>query len=266
MHLYGCEKQKGCTEPYSFNYDVNVEKDDGSCKEMYGCVGYAGNYYNSGTTGLTLNNPYWDQKINAEVGIQRNFFSGIPASVYILYEPSPDLKNAYAMQSGEILFGYHMFYYTIGTYGELPVAGILAHEWGHRAQFSFNWTYQQPYHRELEADAFSGYYMALAKQYAWNQIQSYYANVYATGDYNYNHPSHHGTPKQRLDAAYFGVLTAIDALNSGNAYSYEELHDLFSDEIENKITKKGTAYQYREVEYPKWLTEDYLKSLFPKSN
>lgn len=253
----------GCTDPNSFNYNGDADSSDGSCLSMIGCVGYSGGMNNSGTIGSTLQDPNWDQKMIEEIAIQRNFFNGIPASVYILYEPSPEYKNAYASPNGQILFGYHMFYYTVATYGELPVAGILAHEWGHRTQFSFGWPYQRSSIMELEADAFSGYYMALAKQYAWNNIQSYYANVYATGDYNYHHPSHHGTPNQRLAAAYFGVQTAIQALKNGVPYSYEELHQLFLNEIENVIVAGRASYNFKEVVYPKDLTQDYIQSLFP---
>ncbi len=255
---------EGCTDPQSFNYDSGAEVDNGSCLQMFGCVGYAGGYSNSGSIGTTLGDPYWDQKMNEEVFIQRNFFDGITASVFILNEGSPANKNAYANTNGQILFGYHMFYYTIQTYGELPVAGVLAHEWGHRTQFSFPWGYSENSHKELEADAFSGYYMALAKQYAWGQIESYYANVYASGDYNFNHPSHHGTPNQRVAAAYFGVQTAIEALNNGIPFSYAELHTRFLTEIEQVITAGGfEPIEYVEVTYPEGLTKEYVEGLFP---
>jgi len=255
---------QGCLDSSSFNYNPNADTEDGSCLEMFGCLGFSGGYSNSGSIGTTLNDAFWDQKMTEEVIIQRNFFSGISANVFILYEPDPTYKNAYANTNGQILFGYHMFYYTIQTYGELPIAGILAHEWGHRTQFSLPWSYRENSHKELEADAFSGYYMALAKQYAWGQIQSYYDNVYATGDYNYNSPTHHGTPDQRLAAAYFGVQTAIEAMNNGQYFSYDELHNRFITEIEQVITAGRSSNEFKEVTYPKNLTEEYIESLFPK--
>lgn len=261
----GEEIAEGCTNPQSFNYDPTAEIDNGSCLQMVGCLGYAGGYNNSGTIGTTLGDPFWDQKMTEEVIIQRNFFNGISANVFILNEGSPARKNAYASPNGQILFGYHMFYYTIQTYGELPVAGILAHEWGHRTQFSFGWNYAETYIQELEADAFSGYYMALVKQYAWGQIQTYYQSVYATGDYNYHSPFHHGTPDQRLAAAYFGVQTAIEALNNGEPYSYVELHNLFMQHIEQKIVSGYAPENYEEVTYPEGLTKDYIEQLYPKN-
>jgi hypothetical protein len=267
-------KLKGCTNPHSFNYNAKAEINDGSCMEMYGCLGYASGATNSGSLGVTLNNPVLDQKMNEEVLIQRNFFNGIPAAVFILYEPSPEHKNAYANSNGQILFGYYMAYYTIQNYGELPIAGILAHEWGHRAQFTIGWKdYYRPEHKELEADAFSGFYMALAKQYAWSQIQSYFQNVYATGDYNFNSPLHHGTPEQRLQAAYLGVNIAIYALQNGIQYNYNQLHELIFNEIRSKIAPRfginsekdfKIKNQFKEVEYPKNLTKTYIESLYPK--
>ncbi len=275
--FYDCKKNgtdaakvQGCTNRQSFNYNPKAEVDDGSCKEMAGCLGYSNGYSNSGSIGVTLNDPYWDQKMNQEVIIQRSFYNGIPANVYILYEPSVDLKNAYATPDGNILFGYYMHYYTIQTYGELPVAGILAHEWGHRVQFTLNWNdYYKPEHRELEADAFSGFYMALAKQYAWSQIQSYYANVYSNGDYLFSNPGHHGTPDQRLQAAYLGVTTAIYALQNNIRYTYVQLHEIFFGKIKTVIAPRMAIYEgnnFQEVVYPQHLNKEEIKNLYPQKS
>jgi hypothetical protein len=258
---------KGCMDKSSFNYDPKATVSDGSCKEMYGCLGYATGATNSGTLGTTLNNPVYDLKMSQEVAIQRQFFSGIPANVYILSEPSIEHKNAYASSDGTIRFGYYMFYYTVQTYGELPVAGVLAHEWGHRAQFVAGWNdyNNKPAYRELEADAFSGFYMALAKQWAWSQIQSYYSNVYATGDYNFNHPQHHGTGTQRVQAAYLGVNVALQVLNTGQGLSYNQLHTLFMNNIRTTIAPRpaGPPAALAAVTYPKDLSDAYIRSLYP---
>lgn len=195
--------------------------------------------------GTSLGNPYYDQKMSEEVGIQRMFFNGVPASVWILYESSPQQKNAYASPDGHILFGYHMFYYTVQSFNELAVAGVLAHEWGHQTQFVHNWPTGNP-GMELEADAFSGYYMGLAKQWAWSQIQGYFANTYALGDYHFNHPSHHGTPDQRLAAAYLGVNTAIQVIRTGRPFSYQELHALFTQQLGSRVAVGRIAPETRE--------------------
>jgi hypothetical protein len=260
----GCHKTKGCMNPYSFNYNPDAERDDGSCKDMAGCLGYTTGFTNSGTIGNSLGDPFWDNKMSQEVYIQRNCFNGIPANVYILYEPSAQMKNAYATPDGNILFGYFMHYYTIQAYGELPVAGILAHEWGQRTQFTAGWQdYNKVSYKELEADAFSGFYMALAKQFAWSQIQSYYANVYASGDYNFNSPQHHGTPNQRLQAAYLGVQTAVSAMQTNTRYSYNQLHGIFINQISTKIAPRLMTNKFEEVQYPK-LSKDQIEKLYPR--
>lgn len=259
----------GCTDPFSFNYNPQATQNGESCNSMGNCYSYIGGATNSGNIGVSLGNPVWDQRMGQEVYLQSQFFTGIPASVYILYEGALQYKNAYASPNGQILFGYYMFYYTVQTYGELPVAGILAHEWGHRAQQTIGWNeYYRPEHKELEADAFSGYYMALRKQYAWSQIQGYFANVYATGNYLFNDPDFHGTPDQRLQAAYLGVNVGVYALQNNIQYTYNDLHSIFFSQISSSIAPRTTHNQnqkeFKEVVYPSHLTEDYIVSLFPK--
>ena len=268
MSITSCKKDiSGCTDPYSFNYNSKATISDGQCNSMGNCLGYTGGLSNSGNIGNTLYNPFYDQKMTEEVTIQRSFFNSVPANVYILYEPNVNLRNAYASSDGNILFGYFMHNYTIQTFGELPVAGILAHEWGHRAQQTFNWNdYYKPEHRELEADAFSGFYMALRKQWAWSQIQSYYANVYASGNYLFNSPDFHGTPEQRLKAAYKGVTVGVYALQNNIQYTYSQLHAIFFGEIRTNIAPRYSTQQntFSEVVYPTNLTEVYIRNLYPK--
>lgn len=275
IFLCGCElfesetteiepKVRGCRQIGSFNYNPLAEEDDGSCMAMQGCLGYASGLTNSGTLGTTLGNAYYDQKMNQEVAIQRQFFNNIPANVYILYENSAENRNAYATQDGKILFGYHMFYTIVNTHGELPVAGVLAHEWGHRTQYTYNWRYQRNAQQELEADAFSGFYMALAKQYAWSQINSYYVNVYESGDYNFNSPVFHGTKEQRLAAALLGVQTALQVMYSGTPLSYQQLHEIFLNQIINQIGGRTSAASMKTISYPVGMTREYIQSLFPR--
>lgn len=172
--------------------------------------------------------PQYDTPFAQEVAIQRQFYNGIPATVYIYGDGGPSTANALSSPGGTILFGYYMFHRTIQTYGGLAVAGVLAHEWGHQVQFDLGYSnqYSTPV-IELEADAFSGFYMALAKAWAWSQIQGYFANTYALGDYYFNSSGHHGTPNQRVAAAYMGVQLAAYVVQLGRPVTYAEVHGAF---------------------------------------
>lgn len=262
--ISSCKEDEGCTNELSFNYNPNAEKSDGSCLDMHGCLGYTGGMSNSGEIANSFGNAYYDQKMQEELYIQRSFFSPVNAAFFVLLENSPAQRNAWATSDGRILFGRYMLEYIVNSYGELPVAGVLAHEFGHIAQNTYGWQYSRPEYKELEADAFSGFYMALAKQWAWENIQSYYDNVYATGDYAYNSPHHHGTPNERLNSAYLGVQVAVNALQNGTQYSYQELHNVFLNEIKNNIAPRSSQIEFEEIVYPKGLTKEYIESLYPK--
>ncbi|MBC7778067.1 MAG: hypothetical protein H7246_21725 [Phycisphaerae bacterium] len=154
----------GCMDHNSFNYNPEASEDDGSCIDMSGCLGWLPNATQSGQVISSFGNTQYDAKFEEEVSLQGDFFSDIPTDVGILMEPSLDKKNAFASPDGYILFGYYLFHETLKNFGELPLAGILAHEWGHRTQQELGWqNYNQPAHRELEADAFSSFYLFLAK-------------------------------------------------------------------------------------------------------
>lgn len=270
LGIEDCEEEEsieGCTDFWSFNYNPAATASDGSCITSKGCLGYVSGLKYSGTLGNTLNDPYYDQKMGEEFQIQRQFFSCCPTNLFIIYEESFERRNAYVPNANpNIHFGFHMFYYTISTYGELAAVGVLAHEYGHVLQNYFGWLTGDLY-TELEADAFSGFYMALNKQWAWSNIQGYYANTYASGDYNFNSPGHHGTREERLASAQLGVLTAINILQTGIPLSYQELHNHFSHEIRNNIApRNGKISLMTEVNYPKGLTREYIESLFPFSD
>lgn len=191
-------------------------------------------------TSTSLGDPVYDHKMREEVANQREFFQGVPAEVLILDEQHVELRNAYANGAGKIYFGKNMFFYTINHYNELAVAGILAHEWGHRVQYTYGWDKQLSNPAlELEADAISGFYMTLSKGFAWSQINGYFASTLSTGDYDVESPQHHGTPNQRVAAAYLGCELAIESVNRGEAFTYEELHHRIIDSLDANVIQKG---------------------------
>lgn len=187
----------------------------------------------------TLGDAVYDRKMREEVQNQRDFFQGVPAEVVILDEQHRLLRNAYASQAGKIYMGKYMFYHTVKNYNELAVAGILAHEWGHRVQYTFGFDKELgTMELELEADAMSGYYMALNKGCEWNHIEGYFQSTFSTGDFAVESPQHHGTPNQRVAAAYLGMQLAKEAVETGHAFTYEELHERMVDSIQINISQK----------------------------
>lgn len=171
-----------------------------------------------------------DAAMSQEVAIERSFWSDIPVrDVAVMNDCDPTSKNARADPiTRDIYLGYYMFHTLVNQFGNsLPAAGVLAHEWGHQVQFAFRW-YSDPVRpMELEADAFSGYYMALRKGWAWSYMSSYFQAVYSFGDTNFNAPDHHGTPQERLAMARVGFDTAVHASTMGRPFSYFELHEIF---------------------------------------
>ena len=190
-------------------------------------------------TSSSLGHAVYDRKMREEVSNQRQFFQGVKAEVLILDEQHYELRNAYASPGGKIYMGKNMFFYTIRNYNELAVAGILAHEWSHRVQYTFHWDKQLKNPAlELEADAMAGFYMAIEKGYAWSQIDDYFRSTEKTGDYDVASPQHHGTPNQRVAAAYLGVQLANEAVANGKGFSYEELHARIIDSLNANVIRQ----------------------------
>ncbi|MFL6388896.1 MAG: hypothetical protein ACJ71U_15545 [Terriglobales bacterium] len=189
----------------------------------------------TGTTGCGLLNSFGDPNADAafgsEVNFQETFWQGLPTNVHVWNDCQN--PNAVSLPSHDILYGIRLFQMLATSFpgNGLPIAGVLAHEWGHQAQFAFGWMQNtEPTARptELEADALSGYYMALAKSFAWPLISDYFAAVANMGDFNFNDPSHHGTPLERLAAARLGFDTGIRVLQTQVPLSYPQLHQIFS--------------------------------------
>ena len=204
---------------------------NGTTLTSIGC--FAGANQNSPTMCGVLSSlglPIADQALAGEVSLQRAFWTSIPVrNVLVMNDCSVQSRNAKADPvTRDILFGYNMFHSLVAQHGNvLPVAGVLAHEWAHQAQFSFGWYTNPVRNMELEADAFSGYFMALAKGWAWQYMASYFQTVYSTGDYNFSSPGHHGTSEQRLAMARVGFDTAVQAASLGRPLGYFDLHSIF---------------------------------------
>lgn len=178
-----------------------------------------------------------------ELQYQATFFSGIAAQVYPFDECSPANANAMATPHGFILIGRYFAGNLLQRMGNtLPIAGVIAHEWAHRTQFSLGWMVQtEPTVRrtELEADMWSGLYMGVMKSWTGLLMQSYFQTLLDIGDFNFNSPNHHGTPNQRHAAGATGLSLAFELMRSNTRLSYEQIHSLFV----NEVTRITTTIQ-----------------------
>ena len=171
-----------------------------------------------------------DKLNKVESAFQTQFWQGVPAEVFLFDECSTN-SNALSLPSGKILIGINLIRDVISSFGKTKhFSAILAHEWAHQAQFQNRWyghdvTLNQT--AELEADAFSMFYTGSQKAWDSTEMDSFLGFVYVIGDFNYNDPAHHGTPKMRTGAALVGLMEGSLALQTGVVKTYEELHDIF---------------------------------------
>lgn len=119
--------------------------------------------------------------------------------------------NAYATSQtqvsgtwGTIVFGLTLVSQELRTeYGGAALAGIAAHEGAHIFQFRNGYTDRlhastaRP--RELHADYLAGYYFARTGR-TERSLVVFAESLFSKGDYEFNHPEHHGTPDDRVAA------------------------------------------------------------------
>lgn len=178
-------------------------------------------------------------KILGEAQQQAAFWgTQVPAGLY--YYDDAGAPNAFAWcgnpaagcADGFIALGVNFVSSHLAQHGEPAIVSTMAHEWGHRVQEVNGWfTQMSGEARELEADAFAGYYMARAKGVGQDNADAMWIHVQSIGNYYYESPDFHGTPGQRQDATKVGVyLGQYDATNSYQ-HTYEQMHAYFVNEV-----------------------------------
>jgi hypothetical protein len=91
------------------------------------------------------------------------------------------------------------------TNSGVSIAIIMAHEFGHCVDAKYNVYSSRNHRNELFADYLAGCYLHLKSMTIGEQYVSEVANsFYSIGDYQFNDPSHHGTPQQRVSCLMAG--------------------------------------------------------------
>lgn len=125
--------------------------------------------------------------------------------------------------------------------------GIMAHEWAHHIQFN-NFSVWYPdgaadnepeatRTTELEADYFTGYYLTHKRggTYNWKRVEDFLELFFNIGDCGFTNSGHHGTPIQRLRAAYKGYELAKEAKKNGHILPEDEVHTRFLNELDDIV-------------------------------
>lgn|SRR5690554_4292954 len=170
----------------------------------------------------TSGNVHFDQINIREYNLLTDVF-GVYPDFYYLYDTGA--PNAYATpenfigtnSDGTIMLGFNLIHSECGrsisrTCSSIPI--ILAHEFGHILDFKYG-TGLTGKNKELFADFIAGSYLYYrANMIGRLNIQEVAYSFFEKGEYNFNHPNHHGTPHQRyacLNAGY--TLAQQNAIN-----------------------------------------------------
>ncbi len=138
-----------------------------------------------------------------------------------------------------------------GVEDKVVWSGIMAHEWAHQIQFD-NFTVWYPdgaadnapeatRTTELEADFFTGYYLTHKRgaTYNWKRAEDFFELFFNIGDCSFTSSGHHGTPIQRMAAAYLGYKLAQSTFPRGHILSADEVHEAFLASLDTIIAGGG---------------------------
>lgn len=144
---------------------------------------------------------------------------GVSPSGFFFAEGSG--RNAYATSQvlspngpdGTIVMGLSLIRAELQRDGGagLAVPAIMAHEFAHVVQFKRG-SRMSVKEKELQADYLAGWYMG--NRWIVTDTRSAFAAFFEMGDYQFNHPDHHGTPTQRLAAIQEGLRNSNQSLES----------------------------------------------------
>lgn len=133
----------------------------------------------------------------------------------------------------------------VGIDPKVVWSSILAHEWGHQIQFLNDGLFVYPVPpfintpestrmTELEADFYTGYYLTHKRggTYNWKRVEAFLTAFFEIGDCSFASSGHHGTPIQRMQAAYQGYMLSRSEMKKGIISSPEDVHEAFVEKYE----------------------------------
>lgn len=141
----------------------------------------------------------------------------------LLFSNSIDIVNAVAKPDGYKYGTDGSITFTKGMINALrdtdKIGCVLAHEYAHILQYKYGWKLKKEKEDELFADYISGVYLHYRIVILENEIDRtdlFINSLYTLepfGDYHFDSPDHHGTPRERRNATRKGFRIASRCFN-----------------------------------------------------
>jgi len=185
-----------------------------------------------GLPAISSGNTTQDVAFMNEFNTQGNFW-GIPGISFAFLNDCNSPNALANPQDRSILFGTSMAQKLLNQFRDtIPLWQVMAHEWGHQIQYALGdyWLEASTVApKELEADMFSGFYLLITK--GSSNLASSVANAFSMGDWEFNNPSHHGTPNQRGAALLAGSRVALEYTSGAIPKTYPAVRQRFFQEL-----------------------------------
>ena len=224
------------TVPTTPTQNVGIGSGPGCYRAAY--AGFTTSAFQCGLVSSS-GNTWFDVAFQSEAAYQRDWFEET-ASVSLFDDCAG--PNAYSSPEDWIIFGVRFADRMASLHDrELTLWQIMAHEFGHQVEFYFGYENRVGYGQrfELVADAISGLYITHNHiERLGDNIPAFAGGIWNSGDFN--DPSHHGTPSQRVRSFIKGMEAALYELESGVTLEWPQLIDRFHDEITYDIIPRGS--------------------------
>lgn len=175
------------------------------------------------TLGMSTGIPILDQGLNRELLYLKPYFSVNPG--VFTYQENNAFATTERLQNhqypdGTVVLGTKLISELFGKFantshismGDHALVGVLAHEFGHIAYFKSGRPMPNGKKPELHADFLAGWYTGIRATQLPGQVnlQETSKQMFDIGDFDFNSPSHHGTPQERVAAYLSGVKLSIE--------------------------------------------------------